>query len=36
MLSYDIMKVTKGFLLKTYLENHKPRVDGNTLAFLSI
>ena len=24
------MKETKGFLLKTYLENHKPRVDGNT------
>ena len=24
------MKETKGFLLKTYLENHKLRVDGNT------
>ena len=23
------MKETKGFLLKTYLENDKPRIDGN-------
>ena len=33
-LWYDRMKETKGFLLKTYLENHKPRVDGNTSACL--
>ena len=26
----------KDFLLKIYLENHKPRVDGNTLACTSM
>ena len=26
----------KGFLLKIYLENHKPRVDGNTWACTSM
>ena len=26
----------KGFLLKIYLENHKPRVDGNTSACVSM
>ena len=35
MLWYDRMKETKGFLLKTYLENHKPRVDGNASACTS-
>ena len=32
MLWNDRMKETKGFLLKTYLENHKPRLDGNASA----
>ena len=36
MLWYDRMKETKGFLLKTYLENYKLKVDGNTLACLSL
>ena len=35
MLWYDRMKETKGFLLKTYLKNHKPRVDGNASACTS-
>ena len=35
MLWYDRMKETKGFLLKIYLENHKPRIDGNTSACAS-
>ena len=36
MLWYDRMKETKGFLLNTYLENHKPRIDGNASACLSL
>ena len=26
----------KDFLLKIYLDNHKPRVDGNASAYLSL
>ena len=36
MLWSDRMKETKGFLLKTYPENHKPRVDGNASACTSM
>ena len=36
MLWYDRMKETKGFLLKTYIENHKPRIDSNASACTSI
>ena len=36
MFWYDRMKEINGFPLKTYLENHKPRVDGNTSACISI
>ena len=36
MLWYDRMKETKEFLLKTYLENHKLRVDGNASACASM
>ena len=35
MLRYDRMKEIKGFLLKIYLENHKPKVDDNASACTS-
>ena len=35
VLSYSDMR-DEGFLLKIYLENHKPRVDGNASACTSI